>query len=75
MNFFGGPFFHLSGTCIVSRAIFGNVSYVMGPIDRSLTGKVAYEIARSVEIRSIFGDAGGGGWVVWGVWGGVEKFI
>jgi acyl-CoA synthetase (AMP-forming)/AMP-acid ligase II len=58
MNFFGGPFFHLSGVCIVSRAIFGNVSYVMGPIDRPLTGKIAYEIARSVEIRSILATPG-----------------
>jgi hypothetical protein len=58
MNFFGGPFFHLSGTCIVSRAIFGNVSYVMGPVDQPLTGKIAYEIARSVGIRSILATPG-----------------
>jgi hypothetical protein len=53
MNFFGGRFFHLSGVCIVCHAIFGNVSYVMGPVDRPLTGKIAYEIERSVEIRNI----------------------
>ena len=48
MNFLGGPFFHLSGVCIVRRAIFGNVSYVIGPVDRPLTEKIAYEIARSL---------------------------
>jgi hypothetical protein len=32
----------------VRRAIFGNVSYVIGPVDRPLTEKIAYEIARSL---------------------------
>ena len=42
----------------------------MGPIDRSLTGKVAYENARSVEIRSTLAMPG----VVDGLFGAFGEF-
>ncbi|KUJ18636.1 acetyl-CoA synthetase-like protein [Mollisia scopiformis] len=49
----GSPFFHLSGVIVMLRALFSGVNVVIGPPDVPPTPKVACNIARSIELKTV----------------------
>lgn len=49
----GSPFFHLSGVAVVFRAIFAGVTVVIGPPDIPASPKMACDIARSIELKTV----------------------
>ena len=49
----GSPFFHLSGIAVVLRALFAGITVVIGPPEVPATPKMACDIARSVELKTV----------------------
>ncbi|KAE8449384.1 hypothetical protein EG329_008285 [Mollisiaceae sp. DMI_Dod_QoI] len=49
----GSPFFHLSGVAVIFKALFGGIAVVIGPPNTPTTPKIACDIARSIELKTV----------------------
>lgn len=49
----GSPFFHLSGVAVMLRALFAGVAVVIGPPEEITTPRMACDIARSIELKTV----------------------